>query len=154
MLNRKINYSTKKIIRSYVWGWFDFSRILANSTPMNLSASESWRRSTDAASLTGVTTDNTLMDGCFDAVEHFEVQFRELVFLVCGGFLDITKRGGIDDVADNESLDGLILGDSLSGGNASNTLDVSASVLVSSVVTSLDSHDEKIVQLLRVAKKR
>ena len=154
MLNRKINYSTKKIIRSYVWGWFDFSRILANSTPMNLSASESWRRSTDAASLTGVTTDNTLMDGCFDAVEHLEVQFGELVFLVGGGFLDITEGGGIDDVADNESLDGLILGDSLSGGNASNTLDVSASVLVSSVVTSLDSHDEKIVQLLRVAKKR
>ena len=119
-----------------------------------LSASESWRRGSDAASLAGTTADDTLMHGGFDAVEHLEVQFGELVFLVGRGFLDITEGRGIDDVADNESLDGLVLGDSLSGGNASHTLDVSATVLVSSVVTSLDSHDEKIVQLLRVAKKR
>jgi hypothetical protein len=88
------------------------------------------------------------MHGGFDAVEHLEVQFGELVFLVGGGFLDITEGGGIDDVADNESLDGLVLGDCLSGGNASHTLDVSATVLVSSVVTSLDSHDEISFQII------
>ena len=114
---------------------------------INLSASESRRRSADTASLTGTTTDNTLMHSGFDAVEHLQVQFRELVFLVSGGFLDITEGRGIDDVADNESLDGLILGDSLSSGNASHTLDVSATVLVSSVVTSLDSHDEVNVSI-------
>lgn len=118
--------------------------IYANS---NLSASESWRRGADTASLTGTTTNNTLMHSGFDAVEHLKVQFRELVFLVSGGFLDITEGRGIDDVADNESLDGLVLGDSLSSGNASDTLDVSATVLVSSVVTSLDSHDEIIISI-------
>ena len=85
------------------------------------------------------------MDGGFNTVEHLKIQFRKLVFWVGGSFLDITERGGIDDVADNESLDGLVLGDCLSGGNASHTLDVSTTVLVSSVVTSLDSHDEIIV---------
>jgi hypothetical protein len=82
------------------------------------------------------------MDCGFDAVEHLKVQFWELVFLVSGGFLDITEGRGINDVADNESLDGLILRNSLSSGNASHTLDVSATVLVSSVITSLNSHDE------------
>ena len=109
---------------------------------MCLSASESWRRSADTASFLRTTTDNTLMHGGFDAVKHLKVQFRKLVFLVSGGFLDITKRRSINDITDNESLDGLVLRDGLSGGNASHTLDVSASVLVSSVVTSLDSHDE------------
>ncbi len=89
------------------------------------------------------------MHGGFDAVEHLKVQFRELVFLVSGGFLDITEGRGINDVADNESLDGLILRDGLSSGNASDTLDVSATVLVSSVVTSLDSHGEIILLSLR-----
>jgi len=112
---------------------------------INLSASESRRRSADTASFLGATTDNTLMHGGFYAVEHLKVQFGELVFLVSGGFLDITKRRGIDDVADNESLDSLVLGDSLSSGNASDAFDVSASVLVSSVVTSLDSHDKIII---------
>lgn len=82
------------------------------------------------------------MHGGLDAVEHLEVQFGELVFLVGGGFLDITERRGVDDVADDESLDGLVLGDGLSGGNASDSLGVSATVLVSSVVASLDGHDE------------
>jgi len=85
------------------------------------------------------------MHSGLNAVEHLEVQFGELVFLVGGGFLDITERRGVDNVADDESLDGLVLRDSLSGGNASNSLDVSASVLVSSVVASLDSHDELIL---------
>merc|ERR1719437_323626 len=113
---------------------------------INLSACESWRRSADTASLTGATANDTLMHCGFDAVEHLKVQLGELVFLVSGGFLDITERRGIDNVTDDESLDGLILRDGLSGGNASNTLDVSASVLVSSVVTSLDSHDKIIIK--------
>ena len=82
------------------------------------------------------------MHGGFDAVKHLKVQFRKLVFLVRRGFLDITKRRGINDITDDESLDSLILGDGLSGGNTSDALDMSATVLVSSVVSSLDSHDE------------
>jgi len=80
------------------------------------------------------------MHGGFDAVEHFQVQLWELVFLVGGGLLDITQGGGIDDVTHDEALDRLILWDGLSCANASDTLDVPASLLVAAVVTSLDSH--------------
>ena len=56
------------------------------------------------------------MDRGLDAVVHLEVKLGELVLLVGTGFLDITQRGGINDVTDNKTLDGLILGDGLAGG--------------------------------------
>jgi hypothetical protein len=80
------------------------------------------------------------MDSRFHTVEHFQVQLGKLVFLVGRGFLDISKRRGIDNVSDNETLDGLVLGDGLSCGNTADTLDVSAPLLVASVIASLDRH--------------
>ena len=58
------------------------------------------------------------MDGGLNAVVHLEVKLGELVLLVGGGILDITEGGGINDVADDEALDGLVLGDGLAGGGA------------------------------------
>ena len=84
------------------------------------------------------------MDGSFHTVIHFQVQLGKLIFLVCRSFLDISKRGSIDNVTDNESLDGLILGNSLSGGYTTDTLDMSTSLLITSVSASLYSHEEKI----------
>jgi hypothetical protein len=81
------------------------------------------------------------MDGSLDTVKHLQVQFRKLVFLVGGGFLDISQGTGIDNVANDETFDGLVFGDGLSGGNTTNTLDVSTSMLVASVIASFDSHD-------------
>lgn len=59
------------------------------------------------------------MDGGLNAVVHLEVKLGELVLLVGGGILDITERGCINDVADDEALDGLVLGDGLAGRSAS-----------------------------------
>lgn len=59
------------------------------------------------------------MDGGFNAVVLLDIQFRELVVLEGRSFLDITQSGGINNVSDQESLDSLILRDSLSGGRAS-----------------------------------
>ena len=81
------------------------------------------------------------MDSSFDAVKHFQVQLGQLVLGIGRCFLDITKRRSIHDVADNESLDGLVLGDGFSSGNATDAFDVSAAVLVASVVAAFDSHD-------------
>ncbi len=58
------------------------------------------------------------MHSSLNAVVHLKVKLRKLVVLVSRSFLNITKRGSIYDVTDNEALDSLILGDSLSGGNA------------------------------------
>jgi hypothetical protein len=84
------------------------------------------------------------MDGGFDAVKHFEVKLGKLVLLVSRGLLDISQRTGIDNIPDNESLDGLVLGDGLSGGDTTDSLDVSASLLVASVIAPLNRHDEYI----------
>lgn len=81
------------------------------------------------------------MHSSLDAVKHLEVKLGQLVLLVSRSFLDISEGRSIDNVTDDETLDGLILGDGLSSGDTSDTLDVSSSVLISSVVSALDSHD-------------
>ena len=92
------------------------------------------------AALTGTSADDTLVDSGLDAVEHLDVELGEGVVLVGGSLADVTEGGGIDNVTDDEPLDGLVLGDGLSGGNAPDTLDVSPSLLVTSVSPSFDSH--------------
>jgi hypothetical protein len=80
------------------------------------------------------------MDGRFDTIIHFEIEFRELVFLVGRSFLNVSQRRGIDNVSNNEPLNGLVLGNGFSGRHATNALDVTASVLIATVIASLDSH--------------
>lgn len=80
------------------------------------------------------------MDSSLNTVEHLEVQLGELVFLVCRCLLDITQRRRVDDVPDDEALDRFVLRDSLTGGDTSDALDVSASLLVPSVIASFNSH--------------
>jgi hypothetical protein len=91
------------------------------------------------------------MDGGFHTVVHFQVKLGKLVFLVSRGLLDITKRRGIHNVADDKALDGFILRNGLSRGHTSDTLDVTAAVLVPSVIASLNSHDA--LELLKKGQK-
>ena len=84
------------------------------------------------------------MHSGFDAIVHFQVKLWELVFRVRTGFLDISQRRSIDNVADNETLNGLILGDSLSSRDTSDTLHVAAALLITSVVASLYSHPKSV----------
>jgi hypothetical protein len=81
------------------------------------------------------------MHSGFDAVVHFQIKLGKLVLGVSRGLLDISQTTGIDNVSDNETLDGLILGDSLSSGDTAHALDVASALLVSSVIASFDSHD-------------
>jgi hypothetical protein len=81
------------------------------------------------------------MDGGFHTVVHFQVKLGELVFLVSRSLLNVSERRGIHDVADDETLNRLILRNGLSRGHTTDTLDVTAAVLVPSVIASLDSHD-------------
>jgi hypothetical protein len=85
------------------------------------------------------------MDCRFHAIIHFQIQLGKLVFIISRRVLDITQRRGIDNITDNEALDGLVFGDGLASGNASDTLDVSSSVLVAAVIASFYSHDNERV---------
>ena len=101
---------------------------------------EPWWWSTDATSFTRSTPDDALMDCRFHAVIHFQVKLGKLILLVGRRLLDISQRGSIDNIADNEPLDGLVLGDGLSSRDTTDTFDMSASVLITSVIASLYSH--------------
>lgn len=96
------------------------------------------------------------MDSGFNAVEHLEVKLGKLVFFVGRLLLDIPQGGGIDNVSDDEPLDCLVLGNGLSGGNTTDSLNVSASLLVASVVAPLDSHPvtSKSDKLLLLSKEK
>jgi hypothetical protein len=62
--------------------------------------------------------------------------------LVSRSLLNVSERRGINNVADDETLNRLILGNGLSRGHTAHALDMAAAVLVSSVITSLDSHSD------------
>jgi len=80
------------------------------------------------------------VDGSLDAVEHLDVKLGECIVLVGGSLTDITEGGSINNVPHDKALDSLVLGDSLSGGNTPDALDVAPSLLVPSVCAALDSH--------------
>ena len=94
----------------------------------SLLSSKTRRRSSNPTSLFTTSTYNTLMDSCFNTVVHLEVKLWELVVLVSRSLLNITKGGSIYDVTDDETLDSLILGDSLSSGNASVGIKINVSI--------------------------
>ena len=56
------------------------------------------------------------------------------------GLADVTHGGGLDDVAHDESLDRLVLGNRLPRGHAPHAVDVAAALLVASVAAALDDH--------------
>lgn len=107
---------------------------------LHLFMSESWRRSSDSARLPGSAADNTLMDRCFHTVVHFQVKLGQLVLLVCASLLDVSKGRCVHNIADNETLDRLVLRNGLASRNASDTLDMSTSLLIASVIAAFDCH--------------
>ena len=69
------------------------------------------------------------MDGGFDAVVLLDVKLGEGVVLVGRGVSDITEGRGVDNVSNEEPLDGLVLWDGLGGGRASHPVNVAAAML-------------------------
>lgn len=105
------------------------------------------RRCADLPCNLGPTAHNTLMHSRLNAVVHLQIQLRELVFLIGRGLFNVSERRRIDNVTYDEALDGLILRDGLTGRGTSDTLDVSASMLIPSVVASFNRHGCLIIQL-------
>lgn len=73
-------------------------------------------------------------------MDLLDEQLGEGVRLVSGGLTDVSLRRGINNVADSESLDSLVLADASTAVVASHVLDVAAAVLGSSVITALHRH--------------
>ena len=84
--------------------------------------------------------DDTLVNGRLDRVVLLDVDLGQLVALDAGSLLDVTQRRGLDNVAHDEALDGLVLGDGLASRHAPHAVHVPTPLLVASVAAALDRH--------------
>ena len=77
------------------------------------------------------------MDGAAHAVGQLGIELRQLVLGVHAGVGDISHGSGLDDVPDDELLDGLVLGAGLGAVGTPDELDVTTAVLVATAITAL-----------------
>ena len=80
------------------------------------------------------------MDSARDTVVSLEVQLGEDVLLVDRGLRDITDGSSLNHVSDGVSLDGLVLRNHSSAVRAADGGDVTSTLLVTSVGSSLLRH--------------
>ena len=80
------------------------------------------------------------MDCTGDTVVEFGVQLGKLVAGVDARLGDVPHSSSFDNVPDHELPDRLVLGDALGAVGATNILDVTSAVLVSTVVATLRGH--------------
>ena len=93
-----------------------------------------------AAQFSGSHTDDTGVDGAGHAVLLLDVQTRQLVSVDGALFLQITSGRGVDDGADDELADGLILRDGTVAVGAPHDGGVPTPVLGAPVVSTLGRH--------------
>jgi hypothetical protein len=80
------------------------------------------------------------MDTTRDTVDLLNEELWKSVLIVCRSFADISLRRSINDVSDSESLDSLVLGDTSATVATADGLDVSTTVLGSSVISAFNGH--------------
>jgi hypothetical protein len=88
----------------------------------------------------GPDLDNSSVDSATDAVLHFDVEFGDDVSFEGLVFFEILLGGGVNDVTDVETFDGLVLGAVPTAVHAHNGLDVASVIFVATVVSSFDRH--------------
>lgn len=99
----------------------------------------------DLTILNGANTNNASVDGAGNAVSILDVELRKRIVFNGGVILKILLGRSINDVADDETLDGLILRDATGAVHATNVCDVTATVLGSTVVPALGGHLNKFL---------
>lgn len=103
---------------------------------------ESWSLwwSSDSSSLSGSDSDNSGVNGTRDTVVQLVVELWQSVLSVHGSLRQVSDSSSLNNVSDGDSLDGLVLWDTLGTVNTSNWLDVTSTLLVSTVGSSLLWH--------------
>ena len=70
-----------------------------------------------------------VVNGAGDAVVGLDVHLGKSVFFVDGSFSQITDGGSFNHITDDEAADSLVLGDEAMAVDATNGLNVTASLL-------------------------
>ena len=126
------------------WGSSGDARLVGTSWSSSIGPgsreSKPWWRSPVLPGLAGPVPHHLGVDGAADTVGQLGVQLGQLVGAVDAGVGDVPHGGGLNDVPDDELLDGLVLGAGLGAVGAPHELDMATSVLVTSIVPALGSH--------------
>jgi len=80
------------------------------------------------------------VDTARDAVDLLNEELWKSVLVIGRGFTDVSLRRSINNVSDGETLDSLILGDTATAVATAYGLDMTATVLGSSVISALNGH--------------
>jgi len=104
-------------------------------------------RSPVFARLARTSVDNLRMNGAGDAVMKFGVELGKSVHVVDGSVGDVSHRRRLDDVADDEFLDGFVLGRTPGAIGAPHRLHVTTPLLRPTVVSPLLRHFNLILQI-------
>jgi hypothetical protein len=105
-----------------------------------LLADEARRGSANSAALSGAHANYMGVNSTGDAVLHLVVDFGENVASDDALVLDIADSSALNDVADVEALDGLVLGHAAAAVIAANSALNPTAVVSSAVIASLDWH--------------
>lgn len=109
-----------------------------NSLFCVVSSSDRW--SSDLSSLSRSDSNNSCVNGAGNTVVQLVVHLWDWVLVVDGSLRKISDSSGLNHVSDGHSLDGLVLRNTSGTVDTSNWLDVSSTLLVSSVGCSLLRH--------------
>ena len=80
------------------------------------------------------------MDRTTHTVVQLSIQLRQLITAVHTGVRDVSHGGSLHDVPDHELLDGLVLGASLGAVGAADELDMTTTMLVTTIVSTFGRH--------------
>ena len=80
------------------------------------------------------------MDRTAHTVVQLSIQLGQLITAVHTGIRDVSHGGSLHDVPDHELLDGLVLGASLGAVGAADELDMTTTMLVTSIVSTFGRH--------------
>merc|ERR1712113_257901 len=105
-----------------------------------LRSAESWWWSTDLAVSSRSVTHVTMMDSRGNTEILLQVQLWKCVSVVNGGLCQVSHGSGVNHVSDHVLFDSLVLWDSGRRVLAPDESDMSATLLVTSVISSLFSH--------------
>lgn len=130
----------------------NLSSLLGGVLRRNLSVlgeSLSLRRSSDSSVGSRTDSDDSGVDGTGDTVVQLVVQLGQGILLVHRGLGQVSNGSGLHHVSDGDSLDGLVLRNTSSTVQTSDWLDVTSTLLVSTVGRSLLWHVAKGLVLER-----
>lgn len=105
-----------------------------------ISESLSLRRGSDSSVGSRSDSDDSGVDSARNTVVQLVVQLWQSVLLVHRSFRQVSNGSGLNHVSDGHSLDGLVLRNTSSAVQASDWLDVTSTLLVSTVGSSLLWH--------------